>query len=86
MLWVGAKHALRIDCPRIPNEHYPDNDSSVELYTNGGPLPYVELETLSPLRTLAVGQSLSATNTYTIYHRKHSNPELEASEIYRNAR
>jgi hypothetical protein len=69
LLWVGEKNMLRIDSPRVPGEEYPDQGSSVEVYTNPNPLIYVELETLGPLKTLKKGDKITRVNTYTLLHR-----------------
>jgi putative NADH-flavin reductase len=60
------KVAVRIDSPRVPKASYPDNNSSAEIYTNLDPKAYVELEFLSPLKTLRVGQKMDLTTTYTL--------------------
>jgi hypothetical protein len=75
LIWVGSRSCLRIDAPRQAGGEYPDNGSSVEIYTNPDPLPYVELETLGPLRRLVSGDRLSATNVYTLSRRSHGTSE-----------
>lgn len=69
LLWIDARHTLRIDSPRTFAVEYPDANSSAEVYTNKDPLAYVELEMLSPLKTMSVGDTLSQTNTYTLRRR-----------------
>ena len=69
LIWVGAKHALRIEAPRVPNAEYPDNGSSAEVYTNADPLKYVELEMLGPLKEMKIGDKLEHTNLYTLMPR-----------------
>jgi hypothetical protein len=81
LLWVGAKYALRIDAPRQRKAEYPDQGSSVEVYTNPDPLQYIELETLGPLKTLKVGERLEHTVTYTLIRRTELDPEAEARKI-----
>jgi len=44
LLWIGDKHALRIDSLRAQGAEYPDKGSSAEVYTNPDPLKYVELD------------------------------------------
>ena len=65
----GGKAVLRLDIDRIPGGRYADDGCSVEVYTNPDPVPYVELETLGPQRRLAVEESLSATNRYSLFPR-----------------
>jgi hypothetical protein len=78
LLWVGAEDVLRIDLERESGALYPDEGCSAEIYTNGDPVPYVELETLGPLRRLAVGQSATATNTYRLFRRSGGDVWAEA--------
>ncbi len=81
MLWVGAKHALRIDSPRVRKGDYPDKGSSTEIYTSADPLPYIELETLGPLSTMKEGDSIKRSNTYRLYRRTQATPDAEAKLI-----
>lgn len=77
MVWVGARDVVRIDAEDGPGE-YPDRGSMTEIYTNPDPLHYVELETLSPLETLGVGECMTRTTTYTLTAREDQSPEAEA--------
>lgn len=81
LLWIGNKVAMRIDSPRIRGANYPDRGSSAEIYTNPDPEPYVELEFLSPLKKLQVGESIHFVTTYTLLHRSLVSSELEARKI-----
>jgi hypothetical protein len=65
LYWIGEKTVVRIDTPRIPGVIYPDNNSSAEVYTNPDPNKYVELEFLSPLKELQIGEKLELINIYT---------------------
>jgi hypothetical protein len=85
IVWVGKEHSLRIDCPRIAGAKYPDEGCSMELYTNLDPAKYVELETLGPLKTLRPGDTLSATNTYTLFHRTEKTPAADAAKVLQAA-
>ncbi len=76
--WVGKDCVLRIDAPRTPGAKYPDEGCSMELYTNLDPARYVELETLGPLKTMKPGDTLSATNTYTLFQRTEKDPAAAA--------
>ena len=69
LTWVGEKHALRIEAPRVPNAVYPDNGSSAEVYTNFDPLKYVELEMLGPMKEVKIGDKIEHTNFYTLMPR-----------------
>lgn len=82
LLWVGQKHMLRIDAPRVPKAEYPDNGSSAEVYTNLDPLKYIELEMLGPLKEMKVGEWITHTNTYTLLRRSSKSPEAEARKIF----
>ena len=37
--WVGTNVVCRNDSPRVPGAEYPDQGSSLEVYTNPEPLP-----------------------------------------------
>ena len=65
---------MRIDAVRVPGRDYPDQGSSVEVYTNPDPLAYVELEMLGPLEILQPGDSASFACTYTLSRRTDSDP------------
>jgi hypothetical protein len=81
LLWMGEKVAVRIDSPRVSGASYPDNNSSAEIYTNLDPKAYVELEFLSTLKTLRVGEKMDLTTTYTLIPRISENAEQEARKI-----
>jgi hypothetical protein len=83
LLWIGGKHALRIDSPRVKKGDYPDRGSSTEIYTSADPLPYVELETLGPLKRLKPGDTTERKNIYTLHRRTQPTPEAEARKILR---
>lgn len=81
IVWVGPKELLRVDIPRVPGATYPDDGCSAEIYTNPDPVPYVELETLGPVKTLRIGDRLSATNTYTLAPRTVAGAEADARRL-----
>lgn len=67
--WIAAeKGAIRfeVSAKRIAGKPYPDDGCSLEIYTNPDPLPYVELELLSPLATIKPGQTLSLTTKWSL--------------------
>ncbi|MDY6900189.1 MAG: DUF4380 domain-containing protein [Cyanobacteriota bacterium] len=66
LLWMGENIAVRMDSPRTDKAIYPDNNSNSEIYTNYNPKAYVELEFLSPLKTLEVGDKMDLSVTYTL--------------------
>jgi hypothetical protein len=78
---VGKTAALRIDSARVDGAEYPDQGSSVEIYTNPDPLDYIELETLGPLQNLKAGDRIERVNTYTLIRRTESDPDREAQRI-----
>ncbi|HTI71094.1 MAG TPA: DUF4380 domain-containing protein [Candidatus Limnocylindria bacterium] len=81
--WVGKQTVLRIDSPRIPGATYPDDGCSSEIYTNNDPAKYIEMEMVGPLSTMKVGDRLSSTNTYRLFHRTEADPEKAAREALR---
>lgn len=78
LVWIGEKHVLRIDSPRVANATYPDQGSSAEVYTNPDPLKYVELEMLGPLSHMKPGDRIERTNTYTLSRRREKDAAQEA--------
>jgi Domain of unknown function (DUF4380) len=82
LLWLGEKVALRIDSPRLAGANYPNRGSSAEIYTNADPDAYVELEFLSPLQKLQVGEKMHLTTTYTLIRRNSINADVEARKIF----
>ncbi|MEA5594713.1 DUF4380 domain-containing protein [Rivularia sp. UHCC 0363] len=81
LLWLGETVAVRMDSPRIDKVIYPDNNSSAEIYTNYDPKAYVELEFLSPLKTLQVGEKMDLTVTYTLFKTTSENVETQVLKI-----
>lgn len=81
MLWMGEKVAVRMDSIRVAKMNYPDNNSSAEIYTNKDPKAYIELEFLSPLKKLRIGEKMSLITKYTLISRTTENTEQEARKI-----
>ncbi len=81
LLWMNAKHVLRVDSSRVANAEYPDNGSSAEVYTNPDPAKYIELEMLGPLKEMKVGDRIERINTYTLLRRHNKDATKEARKI-----
>lgn len=81
LIWVGEKHVLRISTDRLAGADYPDGGCIAEFYANADPVPYVELETVSPLKTLRPGDSHSATNHYVLARRTSKDPIVDARAL-----
>jgi hypothetical protein len=81
MLWVGTKEMCLVAMTRVAGAEYPDRGASAEVYTNPDPKTYVELETLGPLATLAPGQRIQETNTYTLLRRREAGADADARRI-----
>jgi hypothetical protein len=64
---------------RLPNAIYPENGLSVEVYTS--PESYIELEILSPLRSLKEGESIESTLTWELISLKSDTPDEKRKEI-----
>lgn len=77
LIWVGPRHAVRIESPRGEGE-YPDEGSSAEVYTNPNPLTYVELEMLGPLKTMKIGDTINQTSAYYLLHRADLDEQIKA--------
>jgi hypothetical protein len=84
LLWMNQQYALRIDSPRVEGGDYPDQGSSVEIYTNKDPLAYIELETLGPLSTMKTGDRMERTNTYILRRRTEKDSMVEARKMIAN--
>ena len=81
LLWVGDKEVLLMHSPRNEGT-YPDNGCSAEIYTSSGD-PYIELELLTQLENLAVGESFDQVVTYTLLPRTEATPEAEVAKTIR---
>lgn len=81
IVWVGTKHLLKISAERIPGATYPDGGCIAEFYGNADPVPYVEHETLGPLKNLRIGDTSSATNRYVLARRNSADPEADARAL-----
>jgi hypothetical protein len=82
LIWAGRQHLLRIDLSRTADAIYPDDGCSAEIYTNADPVPYVEFETLGPLKTLRPGETVSATNTYRLARRSAGSLETDFNALF----
>ncbi len=91
LIWIGEDSVLHMSAPRTEGE-YPDGGSSVELYTSAL-FPYVELELLGPMQTIACNEkSIPLTVTYELFDRnelaqkaKVSSGTAELRDIAREA-
>lgn len=81
MLWLGEAVMCLIATKRVVGAEYPDRGASAEVYTNPDPKTYVELETLGPLESLAAGQRIRQTNTYTLLRRQEREPDADARRV-----
>ncbi len=77
LVWVGSDYVVRIDSERGAGD-YPSGGCSAFLYTNPDRAPYVELETVGPLSTMKVGDTIRRTDTYTMVHRGNLDSTAEA--------
>ncbi len=81
LVWVGEHYLVRIAATRVPGATYPDDGCIAQLYGNADPVPYVELETVGPLKTLHPGETLAATNTYRLARRTAAGAETDARAL-----
>jgi hypothetical protein len=63
---AGTDFAIKIDTTR--GARYPDNGCIEEIWTNADPDQYVELEVLSPIRTLKPGERSSVKTRWSLSH------------------
>jgi hypothetical protein len=57
---------LTVSLPYVQGAHYPDSGCGQEIYTNNDPNKYVELELLSPLKTLAPGAAFTVVTHWKL--------------------
>ena len=81
LLWIGKECGLLIESSRVANLPYPDNECSIEIYTNPDPSPYIELETLGPIQELKPGEKITRNNKYTLFRRTSEDPITESRNI-----
>lgn len=62
-----------------PEGTYPDSGSTVEVWTNPGDLPYMEVEVLSPLTKLQPGESFSAERNW--FCAKLGGPVVKVTDV-----
>ncbi len=84
LLWLGGAAHLLIETvadAHDPADEWPDG-AHAQIYTSSDEaLPYVELELLSPLRDLRIGQSASLRVRYTLGARTNADPTAEARRV-----
>ncbi len=84
LLWVGSAAHLLIEAvtgPHDPPGEWPDG-MQAQIYTSSDQaLPYVELELLSPLRDLRIGERASLRVRYTLEARSSADPTAEAKRV-----
>ncbi len=85
LLWVGSTDYLLIEAdtnPHDPSGEWPDG-AHAQIYTSSDEaLPYVELELLSPLRDLRIGERASLRVRYTLEARASADPTAEAKRVF----
>jgi hypothetical protein len=84
LLWVGRAAHLLIEAvtdAHDPSDQWPDG-AHAQIYTSSDEaLPYVELELLSPLRDLRIGERASLRVRYTLEPRTDADPTTEARRV-----
>ncbi len=76
LVWLQADkggYHIQVSAAYEAGGNYPDDGCGVEIYTNGDPLKYVELELLSPIRTIAPHESSKFTTYWKLRVRKTPN-------------
>lgn len=80
--WLAAVcgcHAFVQRFTRLPNAVYPENGLSAEVYTS--PESYIELEILSPLQSMKVGESIESTIFWELISLTSDTPDEKRQEI-----
>ena len=84
LLWVGRDAHLLIEAvtdPHDPPGEWPDG-AHAQIYTSSDEaLPYVELELLSPLRDLRIGERAALRVRYTLEARGGADPTAEVKRV-----
>jgi hypothetical protein len=84
LLWLGSAVHLLIEAvteAHDPSDEWPDG-AHAQIYTSSDEaLPYVELELLSPLRDLGLGERASLRVRYTLETRTSADPIAEARRV-----
>lgn len=73
LVWMGTRSVVRVDTDYSPGE-YPDGGCVTEVYTNPDPLPYVELEVMSPLADMCAGDCIDQATIYSVTPRPAGGP------------
>jgi hypothetical protein len=85
LLWVGSSADLLIEAVNDPHDssgEWPDG-AHAQIYTSSDEaLPYVELELLSPLRDLRIGERASLRVRYTLEARASADPIAGAKRVF----
>ena len=66
LAWVKGDLLFRIQGGYEAGATYPDSGCNLEIYTSADPLPYSELELLSPVSRYEVGDRQQATMTWEL--------------------
>ena len=82
LVWMDSKYVMGVLSPREHGSPYPDQESSIEVWTNPDPLQYIELETLGPLATMKTGDTIDQTNFYVLRRRSEKQPEAEVKKAF----
>jgi hypothetical protein len=69
LIWADKRWILKVTSPREKDGEFPDQGSSAEIYTNGDPLAYVELELLGPLKEMKIDDQLEREEAYSLFRR-----------------
>jgi hypothetical protein len=67
--WIEATASglnFRVSATFAPGKSYPDDGCSLEIYTSDDPNKYVELELLSPLKTLHPNETITFTTHWRL--------------------
>jgi hypothetical protein len=76
---VGDLAYIKRFPPRRADATYPDQGSTVEVYTNDKSLPYIEMEVLGPIARLEPGEETDYPETWTLA--KLSQPIRQRADV-----
>eukprot|EP00808_Paulinella_micropora_P029494 g54039.t1 len=70
LVWQGPESVCHVSSLYHPNvkanDVFPDQSSHVQMYSNPDPKPYVELETMGPMRSVELGRTMRSVTTYQL--------------------
>lgn len=84
LVWMNEKYVVVVEADRDEDDEYPDQGSSIEVWTNPDPLAYIELEALSELEKMSVEEDESHEVEYRLLRRTIADPWEQARKAMKD--